>query len=127
MQLGKCRKHGETEFRKAGAKFKCKLCDNERNRAKAPANHAKRMLVRNHIVAEFGGACIRCGYDKCTAALHFHHRDAAEKSFQIASREMWRPLEAIIAEALKCDLICANCHYELHLTDGTMGPRPVSV
>lgn len=65
-----------------------------------------------------GGACARCGYDKCIAALHFHHRDPATKLFRLAGSYMlaW---DRLVAEVAKCDLLCANCHAEEHhLEDG---------
>lgn len=49
-------------------------------------------------------ACQRCGYDKCIAALDFHHINPAEKDAPPRS----------LKEALKCQLICANCHREEH-------------
>ncbi|RVD44650.1 hypothetical protein EN742_01670 [Mesorhizobium sp. M4A.F.Ca.ET.020.02.1.1] len=135
-RMGKCHRHGETTFRRAGKQangspmYKCPMCKNARARAYNKRNpqagkktNARRLAKRVQIVALFGGECIRCGYSKSTAALHFHHRDGAMKSFQIACREMWRPHADIVAEASKCDLICANCHCELHFADGTMGPK----
>src|SRR3990172_2447982 len=29
--------------------------------------------------------CVRCGYDKCHQALHFHHKDLPTKEFNIAT------------------------------------------
>jgi hypothetical protein len=110
------------------AAYKCKEC-RKANRKKGGKGevsnrrtHKRRLEKRIEIVEIFGGACIKCGYAKSTAALHFHHRDGTQKAFQISTREMWRPHADIMAEASKCDLICANCHCELHFANGTMGP-----
>lgn len=59
-----------------------------------------------------GGECQRCGYSKCAQALIFHHRDPAEKDFTI-SGVSWS-WDRIKNELDKCDLLCSNCHIELH-------------
>ena len=63
-----------------------------------------------------GGKCERCGYDKCKAALDFHHLDPSTKRFNISS-SMSRKMPETIAEADKCILICSNCHRELHYNE----------
>lgn len=75
-----------------------------------------RRKTKTRLVELFGGRCIRCGYDRCPAVLQFHHRDPATKSFGIAAKGMTRKWEVLVAEAEKCDLLCANCHYEEHYT-----------
>lgn len=69
---------------------------------------------KQKLVDHFGGACIRCGYNKSLRALQFHHRDPSQKSFGIAQKGKTRAYEKLLAEAEKCDLICANCHAEEH-------------
>ena len=60
-----------------------------------------------------GGSCKSCGYNKCTTALDFHHRTADEKEFNIGS--IWfRGFDKAKVELDKCDLLCSNCHRELH-------------
>ena len=59
-----------------------------------------------------GGKCITCGYNKSPAALVFHHRDPAEKSFTVSGKiAKWERLQP---ELDKCDLLCSNCHHEEH-------------
>lgn len=54
-----------------------------------------------------------CGYSKCMAALEFHHRDSSKKSFSISSYNGgWTDL--LISELDGCDLLCSNCHREIH-------------
>ena len=60
-----------------------------------------------------GGKCIRCGYSKRLAALTFHHRLPGAKEFQISCGSC-RSWERVRAELDKCDLLCSNCHLELH-------------
>jgi len=60
-----------------------------------------------------GGKCSKCGYNKCYAALEFHHRDpkAKEYSWTQLRKFSW---ERVKTELDKCDLICSNCHKETH-------------
>jgi hypothetical protein len=54
--------------------------------------------------------CIRCGEDH-PATLTFHHRDSAEKDFEIGnSINLGVSLKRLVAEIEKCDVLCANCH-----------------
>ena len=54
-----------------------------------------------------------CGYNRCVDALEFHHKDPKEKDFKIGSGNTmsWKDYKA---EALKCILVCSNCHKEIH-------------
>jgi len=75
-----------------------------------------RGLQRKHRLAKLhGGKCSICGYDRCLAALSFHHNDPSQKSFALDLRSLSnRTWERIIAEASKCTLLCLNCHAEAH-------------
>ena len=69
--------------------------------------------IKKKAIEYKGGICIRCGYNKCYGALKFHHRDPEEKD------AMWHQLrlrswKAIQYELDKCDLLCGNCHDEVH-------------
>lgn len=62
---------------------------------------------------EFAGyKCQLCGYNKCIAALEFHHKDKSTKSFSISNglHLQWRIIKK---ELNKCVLVCANCHREI--------------
>lgn len=76
----------------------------------------RKRLGRKKIKAEAvrykGGQCVRCGYSKCLAALHFHHRNRAEKSFHMSLSQK-TSLVSVRGELDKCDLVCANCHAEI--------------
>jgi hypothetical protein len=65
------------------------------------------------LVAEFGGRCVLCGYDRHPGALHFHHLDPTEKAFGIGGTGATPSLEKLRQEARKCVLLCANCHAEV--------------
>lgn len=59
-----------------------------------------------------GGGCEVCGYNKCPAALQFHHRDPAEKDFRVGGQV--RAWSKIQAELDKTTMLCSNCHSEIH-------------
>jgi hypothetical protein len=102
-----CAQHGRTTFvRKADGGYRCRQC-------RSDAVIKRRLHVKAVLVDEAGGACALCGYDRCAAALQFHHIDPTAKAFTIAHRGVTRSLAAARAEALKCVLLCANCHAEV--------------
>lgn len=59
-----------------------------------------------------GGKCEICGYNKCVAALSFHHINPIEKEFTISSYT--GSFEKLKEEIKKCSLLCQNCHIEVH-------------
>jgi transposase len=103
-----CATHGVTTFVRYGPDdhLRCRLCRRQRV-------SDRRRRVKEILVAEAGGACNLCGYDRSIAALHFHHIDPEQKSFGLALRGVARSLERCRAEARKCVLLCANCHAEV--------------
>lgn len=90
------------------------------NKAYREANYVltrqKRQARKRAIIAYKGGKCERCGYDRCMAALQFHHRDPKQKTRQIAVMLSWA-WARIMDEVDKCDLVCANCHAETHFKE----------
>lgn len=70
------------------------------------------------LIAMKGGKCELCSYSKCNASLCFHHRDPSQKLFGIDARKCsnatWKSL---VEEVQKCQLLCHNCHNELHHSD----------
>lgn len=72
----------------------------------------RRRKIRETAIAYKGGKCEICGYDRCSAALDFHHPDPMVKDFSISSR--LTSFRAIQAEVVKCILLCSNCHREVH-------------
>jgi hypothetical protein len=103
-----CATHGETLFaeRSDGEGWRCLLCRSE-------AVSRRRRKVKEILVADAGGRCTVCGYDRHVGVLQFHHRDPAEKRFSLSEAGLARSLERAREEARKCVLLCANCHTEL--------------
>jgi len=58
--------------------------------------------------------CEKCGYNKCAAALDFHHKDPKDKKTQIGRYAWYHKTEASKKEIEKCILLCGNCHREEH-------------
>lgn len=106
-----------------GDNFICLSCKREfpldrskghRSRKCASCNILSRKSKMKLRCLEYkGNSCIRCRYNKCSAALVFHHFDESNKEFNISGsyNRSWNKLKA---ELDKCILICSNCHAELH-------------
>ncbi len=74
-----------------------------------------RKNTKERLVKAFGGKCVVCGYDRCSAALEFHHLDPSTKKFGIGdTRSTIKKWELIVEEAEKCVMLCAICHREFH-------------
>lgn len=88
----------------------------------ARAEYIKRAVARRRrkvktLAIEYkGGQCTRCGYDRCEAALEFHHRDRTQKDFGLSADGLTRSWERTKKELDKCVLLCSNCHKEEHAT-----------
>lgn len=131
--LKKCKDCGETKlcdwmscFSNKGKpeyKARCKDCHNAniRRRTKLPfvkkaRNRRRKKLlikVKQRAIDFLGGKCKSCGYKKSISALTFHHRKSSEKEFDIGTIKdhAW---DKVLNELKKCDLLCFNCHMELH-------------
>lgn len=95
----------------------CYNCSGDSTRLKNETRkHQKTILRRSmkvHAIKLLGGKCSVCGYDRCVDALEFHHANPQEKEFKLGSGNTmsWKEYKA---EALKCKLVCSNCHKEIH-------------
>ena len=58
-----------------------------------------------------GGKCLLCGYNKCSWALDFHHKDGKTKENTL-SVLLRHSFEKAKKELDKCNLLCKNCHAE---------------
>ena len=77
------------------------------------ASVLKRRKENKRVLVEYkGGECQSCGYNKCIAALEFHHLDPSTKEFALTGNTFG--LQRQKDEADKCILLCANCHREEH-------------
>lgn len=74
----------------------------------------RRKKIREQAIEHLGGKCFYCGYNRCLAALDFHHIDESTKKFGISQDGLTRSWERTKQELQKCILVCANCHREIH-------------
>lgn len=95
----------------------------ERKAKKAMAWKAKnvqrvvdcRRRAKQKLIAYKGGKCEVCGYNKdCPSCYDFHHPDPTQKSFGISAKGITRKFSELKAEVDKCQLLCKNCHGEIH-------------
>lgn len=93
------------------------------NWKRAEAVAYKRAERKRWAIKYLGGKCQICGYDKCNAALAFHHRDQLQKEFEIGGCGLEASLERLKAELDKCDLVCCRCHIEIHHGDNSLGRK----
>jgi transposase len=105
--MKECGKHGWTTFvLENSGRTRCRRC-----RMEAVSEWRRRTKAK--LVAEAGGCCVLCGYDRHQAALHFHHLDPTKKEFHLADTGVTRSIERLRREVEKCVLLCGNCHAEV--------------
>ena len=112
----------------------CKKCQAEYSRTHAEENKkysAKYISKNKHIakrrrlklanmVDEYktSRGCAFCG-EKHPACLVFHHRNPENKTATISNglHGIYWGEKKLIAEMVKCDVLCANCHRKLHFEE----------
>jgi hypothetical protein len=103
------KKNNREKFLNYQNKYNKERAENKRDDAR------KRREIIKTFISEYKSnkCCLKCGYNKNSNILVFHHRDPEKKEFKIAQRNTSSP-EIILEEMKKCDLLCPNCHRELH-------------
>ena len=89
------------------------------NQRKRYKRRTERFLWGSFLRDTGMGECSICGYSRCQAAIEFHHRDPTQKEKGISQIIQGRRYNAenvleFLVEADKCDVVCANCHREIH-------------
>ena len=107
-KIHRCRKCEETNPEKfsPGRFTECRKC-----RVSLQVDRYKK--YKKELVEYKGGKCEVCGYNKCYAALDFHHRNPDEKDPNWRRMRSWTP-SRVKKEVDKCQLVCRNCHSEIH-------------
>jgi RNase P subunit RPR2 len=74
-----------------------------------------KLAKRIKVINSMGGKCIKCE-ESDIFKLCFHHINPIDKEFDINDIRNHR-MSIIEREIMKCELICHNCHHELHFGD----------
>lgn len=113
--LDYCKIHGDVDHR-----FVKRKGSNDRKiciKCRSEAVQRRRLKLKKMALEYKGGCCSICGYNKCDAALEFHHIDPSQKDFGISENGHTKSFDKIKVELDKCILVCSNCHQELHHPD----------
>lgn len=97
-------------------KYCTKTCSKKASLIQWNNTRIKRGIKRKKQLIELsGGKCTKCGYNKCMRALCFHHKDEKTKKFTLDTSNLYKyTYQLILNEYQKCELLCQNCHQELH-------------
>lgn len=79
----------------------------------SPRIEEKRRYWRSHAAAldELRRRpCLDCGGRFPPCAIQFDHRNPTGKAFEVTRAIGRAGISRILAEAAKCDIVCANCH-----------------
>jgi hypothetical protein len=89
------------------------------DRKELTSKSKKALIERNKalIAEERLKGCQICGYNKCPAALDFHHLDPNSKDLGLAKGVRNWGTERLREEIAKCIVVCARCHREIHYND----------
>jgi len=86
----------------------------EKHKKKIYKKKKDRVTKRNEEFKKLlGGKCKFCSYNKCLAALDFHH-NVGNKEGNVSKIIKDFSKQKGLKEIEKCILLCANCHRELH-------------
>lgn len=69
-----------------------------------------RRRVKAALVEGFGDICQICKQSYPIEVYDFHHIDPQQKEFGISAEGQSRSQEKVAKEAIKCAMLCANCH-----------------
>jgi len=94
----------------------CYNCLPEDISSKQERRKATNFLISQKLQKEkTSRGCDICGYNSCGAALEWHHYNS-DKDFNPSAIPVcnWETLKKYRKETQKCQLLCANCHREIH-------------
>ena len=82
--------------------------------SKIDSEYIRKQAKRIKAINILGGKCKKCGEDRHWL-LDFHHIRDKEKPISKMKYYRWSMMKK---EILKCELLCANCHGEIHTGKG---------
>jgi 5-methylcytosine-specific restriction endonuclease McrA len=105
-----CNKHGDSEHVESGIKIKKWKC------CACVVDYSTKYRINQKLksIEYKGGSCERCGYNKYYGSLDFHHKNPLFKKFSIGGSGVCKNWPELTKELDKCQLLCKNCHNELH-------------
>lgn len=92
---------------KYGREWRCNTCKNRSAYKGCERKTRKAMREKVWKIKELG--CSACG-EKAPETIDFHHKNKDDKIGQVSNLNT----VAKIREALKCCLVCSNCHRKIH-------------
>jgi len=90
----------------------CKTCEAKRARENYYKARAYLRVLKDK--------CVRCGYNKNSAALEFHHPNKNKEGnvTSLCKTNLSSKQKALIEREMhKCVLLCSNCHREEHFPE----------
>jgi hypothetical protein len=92
---------------------------NHRNRKQRYNYRTKRLhQIKIDLIVQAGSQCVACGFEfdgDCLSVFDFHHRDPNFKELSLNQNSFNKvSKDKLYDEVKKCDLLCANCHRQLH-------------
>lgn len=81
------------------------------------SKHYKRRrlgVIKQAVVNLMGGCCEKCKNSYPLCVYDFHHKNKLEKDLGVSIALANRSTFAMAQELAKCQLLCANCHREVH-------------
>ena len=100
---------------KGTRRSECKECH---NKFMTNRYHSNKQVIDS---LKQGKSCQKCGYNKCLAALEYHHIDPEQKIDTVARLSVHSNTTTALQEIEKCVLLCANCHREFHFYEKQNG------
>jgi len=102
--------------------LKCRLLCHNCHRKIHNQNNITKDVISKQLLLEYKNikGCQECSYDKCNGSLSFHHRNSKEKMFELSTKRIktFDDLDLYIKDELdKCDVLCQNCHADLHFDE----------
>lgn len=76
----------------------------------------KELAYQRGVREKLSRGCDICGYNKCPTALEWHHPED-NKEYNPSDLLRDGTYKKYQEETQKCQLLCANCHRELHFKE----------
>ena len=112
-----CRsKHGKNYRKRHPKRVKAAIFEyNQKHPGRAARNSNKYRQAWLELLKARGlTSCGKCGYNKCFAAIDFHHVNPDTKETGIGRMLRLAITDERLAELDKTTPLCRNCHAELH-------------